>query len=136
MAIASRGKVDAILGDLAQAVFFSSNNVKAFCYKVKKMVEEAKKAYKEALKVEPELVVVREVLHRLTFLKMRLSLWVLRLKPHKDCETRIDVQVIDGMMIKDGYLYKKVSIDSLSCWGVMLTEEELLKFTSFENNDS
>ena len=48
MAIASRGKVDAILGDLAQAIFFNSDNVKAFCYKVKKMVEETKKAYKEA----------------------------------------------------------------------------------------
>ncbi|KAL5541464.1 hypothetical protein UlMin_009174 [Ulmus minor] len=67
MAIASCKKVDTILGDLAQGVFFSSDNVKAFCYKVKKMVEEAKKAYKEALKVEPELVVAREVLHRLYF---------------------------------------------------------------------
>ena len=65
MAIASRGKVDAILGDLAQAIFFNSDNVKAFCYKVKKMVEEAKKAYKEASKVELKLVVVREVLQRL-----------------------------------------------------------------------
>ena len=65
MAIASRGKVDVILGDLAQVVLISSDNVKAFCYKVKKMVEEAKKAYKEASKVEPKLVVVREVLHRL-----------------------------------------------------------------------
>ncbi|KAL5547047.1 hypothetical protein UlMin_006734 [Ulmus minor] len=46
MAIRSRRKVDSILGDLAQAVLFSSDNVKAFCYKVKKMVV-AKKAYQE-----------------------------------------------------------------------------------------
>ena len=40
------------------------------------------------------------------------------------------------MLLKDGYLYKKVSIDSLSCWGVMPTEEELLKFSHSDNNES
>lgn len=40
------------------------------------------------------------------------------------------------MMLKDGYLYKKLSIDSLSCWGVMPTEEELLKFSHSDNNES
>lgn len=39
-------------------------------------------------------------------------------------------------MLKDGYLYKKVSIDSLSCWSVMPSEEELLKFTPAERKES
>ena len=65
MAIASCGKVDAILGDLAQAVLFSSDNLKVFCYRVKKMLEEANKDYKEASKVEPEFFVTRDVLYRL-----------------------------------------------------------------------
>jgi hypothetical protein len=40
------------------------------------------------------------------------------------------------MLLKDGFLYKKVSPDSLSFWGVVPTEEELLKFGSSENNES
>lgn len=39
-------------------------------------------------------------------------------------------------MLKDGYVYKKVSPDSLSLWGVVPTEEELLKFAHSENNES
>jgi len=39
-------------------------------------------------------------------------------------------------MLKDGYVYKRVSLDSLSLWGVVPTEEELLKFESSENNES
>ncbi|KAE8732383.1 Pectin lyase-like superfamily protein isoform 1 [Hibiscus syriacus] len=54
----------------------------------------------------------------------------------RDRDTSIGFQVLDGMMLKDGYLYKKVSIDSLSCWGIMPTEEELLKFSNSDNNES
>lgn len=43
---------------------------------------------------------------------------------------------LDGMMLKDGYLYKKVSVDSLSCWGVMPSEEEIMKFKPSENSES
>lgn len=39
-------------------------------------------------------------------------------------------------MLKDGYLYKKASIDSLSCWDVTPSEEELLKFTSSNTDES
>ncbi|XP_024627701.1 protein RNA-directed DNA methylation 3 isoform X3 [Medicago truncatula] len=53
-----------------------------------------------------------------------------------DRETGKVFQVLDGMLLKDGFLYKKVSPDSLSFWGVVPTEEELLKFGSSENNDS
>jgi transcription elongation factor len=45
-------------------------------------------------------------------------------------------EVLDGLMLKDGYLYKRVSIDSLSCLGVIPSEEELLKFKPSENNES
>ncbi|XP_039023557.1 protein RNA-directed DNA methylation 3-like [Hibiscus syriacus] len=54
----------------------------------------------------------------------------------RDRDTGIGFQILDGMMFKDGYLYKRVSIDSLSCWGIMPTEEELLKFSSSDNNET
>ncbi|XVF83034.1 hypothetical protein PTKIN_Ptkin16aG0100000 [Pterospermum kingtungense] len=54
----------------------------------------------------------------------------------RDRETSLGFQILDGMMLKDGYLYKRVSLDSLNCWGVMPTEEELLKFSHSENNES
>ena len=39
------------------------------------------------------------------------------------------------MLLKDGYLYKKVPIDSLNLWGVIPTEDELLKFETPAKND-
>ncbi|XP_022990198.1 protein RNA-directed DNA methylation 3-like [Cucurbita maxima] len=56
----------------------------------------------------------------------------------RDRETGKLFEFLDGMMLKDGYLYKKVSLDSLNCWGVMPSEDELLKFKppeSIEAND-
>uniref|UniRef100_A0A2N9GD77 Uncharacterized protein n=1 Tax=Fagus sylvatica TaxID=28930 RepID=A0A2N9GD77_FAGSY len=75
MVTARRGsdavRVDSVLEDLNQAVSLSSDNAKAFCllgecYEVKKMGEEAKKAYEDALKVEPRLTVARDALARLS----------------------------------------------------------------------
>ncbi|KAJ4720705.1 Transcription elongation factor Spt5 [Melia azedarach] len=54
----------------------------------------------------------------------------------RDRETGKVFENLDGMMLKDGYLYKKVSIDSLSCWGVVPSEEEVLKFQPSESNES
>ncbi|XP_058007578.1 protein RNA-directed DNA methylation 3 isoform X2 [Hevea brasiliensis] len=54
----------------------------------------------------------------------------------RDRDTGRMFEVLDGLMLKDGYLYKRVSVDSLSCWGVMPSEEELLKFQPSENNES
>ncbi|KAK9190118.1 hypothetical protein WN943_018719 [Citrus x changshan-huyou] len=54
----------------------------------------------------------------------------------RDRDTGKVFENLDGMMLKDGYLYKKVSIDSLSCWGVVPSEEELLKFQPSESNES
>lgn len=45
-------------------------------------------------------------------------------------------EVLDGMMLKDGYLYKKISIDSLSFWGVVPTDDELLKFEPAKKDGS
>ncbi|MCI00540.1 putative transcription elongation factor Spt5-like protein, partial [Trifolium medium] len=53
-----------------------------------------------------------------------------------DRETGKVFQVLDGLLLKDGYLYKKVSPESLSFWGVVPTEEEISKFGSSENNES
>ncbi|EEF28368.1 suppressor of ty, putative [Ricinus communis] len=54
----------------------------------------------------------------------------------RDRDTGLFVEVLDGLMLKDGYLYKRVSVDSLSCWGVVPSEEELLKFQPSENTES
>ncbi|XP_042427174.1 protein RNA-directed DNA methylation 3-like isoform X1 [Zingiber officinale] len=54
-------------------------------------------------------------------------------RPHivdkRDRQTGECYEVLDGMMLKDGYLYKKVSIGSLISWGVQPTSSELLMFT-------
>nr|GLL41578.1 nucleobase-ascorbate transporter 2 isoform X2 [Ipomoea trifida] len=42
----------------------------------------------------------------------------------KDRETNQIVEVLDGKMLREGYLYKKVSIDSLCFWGVMPFETD------------
>lgn len=39
------------------------------------------------------------------------------------------------MMLKDGYLYKKVSLDSLRCCVVQPSEDDLLKFENSTNED-
>ncbi|CAL0316444.1 unnamed protein product [Lupinus luteus] len=54
----------------------------------------------------------------------------------RDRDTGKVFEVLDGMLLKDGYVYKKVSPDSLNLWGVEPTEEELLKFVPSENNES
>ncbi|XP_019198592.1 PREDICTED: protein RNA-directed DNA methylation 3 isoform X3 [Ipomoea nil] len=53
----------------------------------------------------------------------------------KDRETNQMVEVLDGKMLREGYLYKKVSIDSLCFWGVMPSETELLKFEPYKNDE-
>lgn len=71
IALASeRGRVDSALTDLTESVRWNSKNVKAFCllgkcYEIKKMNEEAKMAYEEALKVEPNSIEAQEALSRL-----------------------------------------------------------------------
>ncbi|KAK7269725.1 hypothetical protein RIF29_22460 [Crotalaria pallida] len=54
----------------------------------------------------------------------------------RDRDTGKVFEVLDGMLLKDGYVYKKVSRDSLNLWGVEPTEEELLKFVPSEINES
>ncbi|PIN24453.1 RNA polymerase II transcription elongation factor DSIF/SUPT5H/SPT5 [Handroanthus impetiginosus] len=58
------------------------------------------------------------------------------IQTRRDRDTNQVFEVLDGMMLKDGYLYKKISIDSLSFWGVMPTEDELLKFEPAKNDES
>ncbi|XP_056168939.1 protein RNA-directed DNA methylation 3 isoform X2 [Syzygium oleosum] len=54
----------------------------------------------------------------------------------RDRETGKHFEVLDGLMLKDGYLYKRMSLEALSFWSVMPSEEELLKFQPAENNES
>ncbi|XP_021751371.1 protein RNA-directed DNA methylation 3-like isoform X2 [Chenopodium quinoa] len=54
----------------------------------------------------------------------------------RDRDTGKMFEFLDSLMLKDGFLYKKVSIDSLSFWGINPTEDELQKFTISSNDDS
>lgn len=70
LAMSERGRVDSALGDLTESVKLNPKNAKAWCllgecYVGKKMEEEAKKAYTEALELEPELSVAQEALNKL-----------------------------------------------------------------------
>ncbi|KAH9617774.1 hypothetical protein KSS87_011811 [Heliosperma pusillum] len=46
----------------------------------------------------------------------------------RDRDTGKVFEFLDGLMLKDGFLFKKVSIDSLAFWDVNPTEDELQKF--------
>ncbi|KAF7850665.1 hypothetical protein BT93_L5135 [Corymbia citriodora subsp. variegata] len=68
-ALNRRGRVDSAIEDLTQAVKLSCG-AKALlllgqCYEAKKSKEEAAKAYKEALEIEPTLTAAQEALDRL-----------------------------------------------------------------------
>ena len=54
----------------------------------------------------------------------------------RDRDTGLAFEVLDGHQLKDGYLYKKVSLDSLSFWNVMPSEDELLKFEPAQKDES
>jgi len=54
----------------------------------------------------------------------------------RDRDTGQAFEILDGLMLKDGYLYKKVSIDSLNFSSVMPSEGELLKFEPSKKEES
>ncbi|KZV24250.1 hypothetical protein F511_01732 [Dorcoceras hygrometricum] len=54
----------------------------------------------------------------------------------RDRDTNEMFEFLDGMMLKDGYLYKKIPIDSLNYWGVVPTKDEQLKFESSMKDES
>ncbi|KAK3138335.1 hypothetical protein QOZ80_5AG0367480 [Eleusine coracana subsp. coracana] len=61
-------------------------------------------------------------------------------RPHiemkRDRQTGEVFEVLDGLMFKDGFLYKRVALSSLIYWGIQPTETELLKFSSSPSNKS
>ena len=54
----------------------------------------------------------------------------------RDRDANMTFEILDGMMLKDGYLYKKIAMDSLSFWGIVPTEDELLKFEPAKKDES
>ncbi|XP_019416697.1 PREDICTED: uncharacterized protein LOC109327961 isoform X2 [Lupinus angustifolius] len=63
-------KVDSVVEDLTQVVKLSPKNLKGWvllgeCYEGKKIEDEAIKAYKKALEIEPKLSIAQEALNRL-----------------------------------------------------------------------
>uniref|UniRef100_J3M8P4 KOW domain-containing protein n=1 Tax=Oryza brachyantha TaxID=4533 RepID=J3M8P4_ORYBR len=59
-------------------------------------------------------------------------------RPHieirRDRQTGDVFEVLDSLMFKDGFLYKRVALSSLIYWGIQPTEAELLKFSSSPSN--
>ncbi|KAM7526857.1 hypothetical protein LguiA_016759 [Lonicera macranthoides] len=53
----------------------------------------------------------------------------------RDRDVSTVFEVLDGMTFKDGYLYKKVPIDSLIFWGLTLSEDEMLRFEPSVNDE-
>ena len=67
MGMNRRGRVEPAIQDLTEAVKLNKDNAKAFCllgecYEAKEMIEEAKEAYEEALRLQPELASAKEKL--------------------------------------------------------------------------
>lgn len=60
-------------------------------------------------------------------------------RPHiqvrRDRQTGEEFDVLDGLMLKDGFVYKKVSIGSLVCWGVKPSKSELLQFNESNKDE-
>jgi hypothetical protein len=54
----------------------------------------------------------------------------------RDRQTGEVFEVLDGLMFKDGFLYKRVALSSLIYWGIQPTDTELLKFSSSPSNKS
>nr|XP_043631460.1 protein RNA-directed DNA methylation 3 isoform X2 [Erigeron canadensis] len=57
-------------------------------------------------------------------------------RERRDRDTGELYEVFDGMCLKDGYLFKKVPLDSLSFWDVRPTEAELIKFSHANKEES
>ncbi|KAJ0963140.1 hypothetical protein J5N97_028262 [Dioscorea zingiberensis] len=61
-------------------------------------------------------------------------------RPHiqvrRDKQTGEVFDVLDGLMLKDGFVYKKVSIGSLVCWGVQPSKAELLNFSESNKDEA
>jgi len=54
----------------------------------------------------------------------------------RDRQTGDVFEVLDGLMFKDGFLYKRVAISSLIYWGIQPTDTEILKFSSIPSTKS
>lgn len=70
LSVNRHGRVDSVVQDLVESVRLNNDNAKAFgllaeCYEKKGLKEEAKKAYEDALKVQPSYNVAQEALDRL-----------------------------------------------------------------------
>ncbi|CAA7033948.1 unnamed protein product [Microthlaspi erraticum] len=58
------------------------------------------------------------------------------IQSRRDRDTGMTFEHLDGLMLKDGFLYKKVSLDSISSWGTKPSKEEILKFAPVERKES
>nr|KJB73483.1 hypothetical protein B456_011G234600 [Gossypium raimondii] len=119
-------------GDLAQVVFVNNDKKRATVKLIPRIDLQAMAAkFGAGVSINRTVIPAPKLISSIELEEFRPLIQFRR-----DRDTGIGFQILDGMMLKDGYLYKKLSIDSLSCWGVMPTEEELLKFSHSDNNES
>ncbi|KAJ8422688.1 hypothetical protein Cgig2_023938 [Carnegiea gigantea] len=99
-----------------------------FCFFVKhcRQREGGGAIVKKSKSVPPARLITARELDFLTF-------WLYRefrplMQYRRDRDTGKVFEFLDNLMLKDGFLYKKVSFDSLSFWDINPSEDELLKF--------
>ncbi|RZC70540.1 hypothetical protein C5167_033678 [Papaver somniferum] len=128
----ARVKLGNYKGDLAQVVFFDGERRKATVKLIPRvdLTAMAKKLnggvnVKQTAVPAPKLISSNELEDFRPHIELR-----------RDRQTGIVCEVLDGLMLKDGYLYKKIPIESLILSGVVPTANELIKFeTSKKDTD-
>ncbi|XP_026414396.1 protein RNA-directed DNA methylation 3-like isoform X1 [Papaver somniferum] len=128
----ARVKLGNYKGDLAQVIFFDGERRKATVKLIPRvdLTAMAKKLnggvnVKQTAVPAPKLISSNELEDFRPHIELR-----------RDRQTGIVCEVLDGLMLKDGYLYKKIPIESLILSGVVPTANELIKFeTSKKDTD-
>ncbi|CAH8379873.1 unnamed protein product [Eruca vesicaria subsp. sativa] len=119
-------------GDLAQVVAVSDTRGKALIKLIPRidMAALAQKygggvAVQKGLNPAPRLISPSELEEFRPIIQVR-----------RDRDTGMTFEHLDSLILKDGFVYKKVSLDSLTSCGVKPSKEEILKFTPLEKKDT
>ncbi|CAN8257190.1 unnamed protein product [Cochlearia groenlandica] len=119
-------------GDLAQVVAVSDSRKKALIKLIPRIdINALTQKYGGGVSVQKGLTPAPRLISSSELEEFRPLIQVRR-----DRDTGITFEHLDSLMLKDGYLYKKVSLDSLSSWGDIPSKEEILKFTPVERKET
>uniref|UniRef100_A0A1J3CTC2 Putative transcription elongation factor SPT5-like protein 1 n=1 Tax=Noccaea caerulescens TaxID=107243 RepID=A0A1J3CTC2_NOCCA len=119
-------------GDLAQVVAVSDSRRKALIKLIPRIdVNALTQKYGGGASVQKGLTPAPRLISSSELEEFRPLIQVRR-----DRDTGITFEHLDSLMLKDGFLYKKVSLDSLSSWGIIPSKEEILKFAPVERKET